>query len=38
MSKDPREELRMIATYSLWNKQPIEKLLTSLSESDGAQP
>ena len=28
----------MIATYSSWNKQPIEKLLTSLSESNGAHP
>ena len=23
ISEDPREELRMIATYSSWNKQPI---------------
>ena len=36
ISKDPREELRMIATYSSWNKQPIDKLLTYLSESNGA--
>ena len=38
IGKDPREELRMIATYSSWNKQPIEKLLTSLNESNGAHP
>ena len=38
ISKDPREELRTIAAYSSWNKQPIEKLLTSLSESNGAHP
>ena len=28
----------MIATYSSWNKQPIEKFLTSLNESYGAYP
>ena len=38
ISKDPREELRMIATYSSWNKQPLELLLTSLNESHGAHP
>ena len=26
ISKDHREELRMIVTYSSWNKQPIHKL------------
>ena len=38
IGKDPREELRMIATYSSWNKQPLEKLLTSMNESNGAYP
>ena len=38
ISKDHREELRMLATCSSWNKQSIEKLLTSLSESNGAHP
>ena len=28
----------MIATYSSWNKQPIHKLSTSPSESNGAHP
>ena len=28
----------MIATYSSWNKQPVEKLLSSLSVSNGEQP
>ena len=38
IGKDPREELRMIATYSSWNKQPIDKLLTSLNVFNGAYP
>ena len=38
LSRDPREELRMIATYSSWNKQSLNELIHALHDSHSAQP
>ena len=38
VSRDPREELRMITTYSSWQKLSIGELKQALSYSHSAQP
>ena len=37
-SKDPREELRMMSTYSSWNNQSLEEFMLALHKSPYAGP
>ena len=38
ISEDPREELRIISTYSSWNNQSLEEFILALHESPHAGP